>query len=251
MDALTGILPPEDGTGRGQGWVKFGVRPKSDAPFGTVITNVASIVFDSNEPIATPPVWNTLGDIPSLAASIAYPAAPITVGTPFSYRIAITNPGPAAVTNVVVTNALPAGLEWVGAVPSMGQVSQAGGVATWVVGELPAGGSAAITVTARAVAEGNFDLGVWYTGGSGLAIFESPARLAVGAGARPVLNLRVLAGQIELSWAASDPPCRVEVAESVEGPWSDRGLSAQTDGGVVRSLVPVIEAQRYFRLVRP
>ena len=72
MDALTGFLPPEDGTGRGQGYVKLGVRPRNDLPMGTAITNIATIIFDGNDPIATAPVWNMIGDVPSLATTIAY-----------------------------------------------------------------------------------------------------------------------------------------------------------------------------------
>jgi RHS repeat-associated protein/uncharacterized repeat protein (TIGR01451 family) len=251
MDALTGILPPEDGTGRGQGWVKFGVRPKSDAPIGTVITNVASIVFDSNEPIATPPVWNTLGDIPSLAATIAYPPAPISVGTPFTYTIALTNSGTAAVTNVVLTNTLPAGLEAFGVAASAGQALRSSNTVTWTVGELAPGAVATITVTAVPAAEGTFDLGVWFTGGSGLAIFESPGQLTAVASVRPALSIRVLAGEVELSWASTQPPYRVESAAAVEGPWLDSGLLPASDGQTTRLLLPFREEMQFFRLVRP
>ena len=49
----TGFLPPEDGTGRGQGFVSFVVRPKAELPTGTEIRNVALIDFDNGELIAT------------------------------------------------------------------------------------------------------------------------------------------------------------------------------------------------------
>ncbi len=60
-DPLTGFLPPEDGTGRGQGHVSFLIRPKVNVALGTRITNTANIVFDTNEPIATNEAWNTIG----------------------------------------------------------------------------------------------------------------------------------------------------------------------------------------------
>jgi hypothetical protein len=47
-----GFLPPEDGTGRGQGYISFTVSPKAGLPDGTAINNTASIVFD-NEPAIT------------------------------------------------------------------------------------------------------------------------------------------------------------------------------------------------------
>jgi RHS repeat-associated protein len=52
-DVLTGFLPPEDGTGRGQGHVSYTVKPRADRPSGTAIRNVALIRFDFLETIAT------------------------------------------------------------------------------------------------------------------------------------------------------------------------------------------------------
>ncbi|MDB5389702.1 MAG: repeat protein, partial [Planctomycetaceae bacterium] len=52
-DVLTGFLPPEDGTGRGQGYVTYTVDPKSGLASGTAIRNVALISFDKQEIIAT------------------------------------------------------------------------------------------------------------------------------------------------------------------------------------------------------
>jgi hypothetical protein len=50
---LTGFLPPEDGSGRGIGFVSFTVRPKAGLSTGTQITNVAQISFDQGQTIAT------------------------------------------------------------------------------------------------------------------------------------------------------------------------------------------------------
>jgi hypothetical protein len=63
-DPLAGFLPPEDGSGRGQGYVSFFIKPKADIPLGTQITNKASIVFDTNEAIETNEVWNTIDNPP-------------------------------------------------------------------------------------------------------------------------------------------------------------------------------------------
>lgn len=52
-DVLTGFLPPEDGTGRGKGFITYTVRAKPNLATGTEIRNVASIRFDSNAIITT------------------------------------------------------------------------------------------------------------------------------------------------------------------------------------------------------
>ncbi|HEY6563408.1 MAG TPA: hypothetical protein VIY86_02835, partial [Pirellulaceae bacterium] len=52
-EVLSGILPPEDGTGRGKGYVNYRVRPVTGLPTGTEIRNIALIKFDGNAIIAT------------------------------------------------------------------------------------------------------------------------------------------------------------------------------------------------------
>jgi hypothetical protein len=59
-DALAGFLPPNDENGIGEGFVSYTIRPRSDAATWSVIDAAATIVFDTNEPIDTPPIFNTL-----------------------------------------------------------------------------------------------------------------------------------------------------------------------------------------------
>ncbi|MBL8207984.1 MAG: IPT/TIG domain-containing protein, partial [Blastocatellia bacterium] len=63
--ASLGLLPPNDETGRGQGYVTYTILPKAGAPTGTIISNKATIIFDTEEPITTNTVTNTLdADLP-------------------------------------------------------------------------------------------------------------------------------------------------------------------------------------------
>ena len=59
-DFMQGILYPNDDTGRGEGYIGYTVKPKTDLATGTEITNKATIVFDWNDPIDTPLVLNTI-----------------------------------------------------------------------------------------------------------------------------------------------------------------------------------------------
>lgn len=52
-DVLTGFIAPEDGTGRGQGFIGFTIKPIGGLVSGTQIRNVASITFDFGETIDT------------------------------------------------------------------------------------------------------------------------------------------------------------------------------------------------------
>ena len=60
-DPFAGFLPPNDANGRGEGHVTFSVHPSQAAPNGTVLSNSATIIFDTEVPIQTNTVTNTLG----------------------------------------------------------------------------------------------------------------------------------------------------------------------------------------------
>jgi RHS repeat-associated protein len=74
-DPLVGFLYPEDGTGRGVGSISYRVSPIQGLPSGTVIQNRATIVFDYNDPINTPPVHNTLDAAAPTSAVAALPSS--------------------------------------------------------------------------------------------------------------------------------------------------------------------------------
>jgi RHS repeat-associated protein len=80
-DVLTGFLPPEDGTGRGQGHFGYVVRPRPGLPTGTPIRNVARIRFDFGEIIDTnqvDPHDPTRGTDPTKEALLTLDAGPPT-----------------------------------------------------------------------------------------------------------------------------------------------------------------------------
>ncbi|MCM0593810.1 MAG: CARDB domain-containing protein [Gloeotrichia echinulata DEX184] len=59
-DALAGFLPPNNEDGVGDGFVNYNIRAKRNVETGAVIDAEARIVFDTEEPIDTPPIFNTL-----------------------------------------------------------------------------------------------------------------------------------------------------------------------------------------------
>jgi uncharacterized repeat protein (TIGR01451 family) len=84
-DPFAGFLPPENGSGRGQGHIGFSVDTLGHLSDGTLITNDASIVFDANAPIVTNEVFNTIGT-PSgsytLSVTIAGPGTGSVTSSP-------------------------------------------------------------------------------------------------------------------------------------------------------------------------
>jgi hypothetical protein len=62
--ALDGFLPPNVTAPQGEGFVSYRVRPKSFAVTGTRIDALATIVFDTEDPLNTPSIFNTLDAAP-------------------------------------------------------------------------------------------------------------------------------------------------------------------------------------------
>lgn len=249
LDALTGFLPPEDGTGRGQGYVKLAVRPRNHLPIGTAITNIATIVFDGNDPIATPAVWNILGDVPSLAVTIAYLPGQIMAGTPFTYTVGLTNSGTNAVTNVVVTNALPSGFGVVSNYVTMGTVSATNGILTWSVGTLTNGADARWFITVLPTVAGTFTNNITFSGGSGLAIYTTPGFITV-LPAAPALGIRLVNGQVELFWSTNFSGFRAQKTSALSNSnqWTDLANLPVIVGQEYRVTIgPPVGAQ-YYRL---
>lgn len=69
QDAEAGFLPPNLMAPEGDGFVTYSVSPRRGVQTGTVIDAEATIVFDINEPIITPAIFNTL-DVDDPASSV-------------------------------------------------------------------------------------------------------------------------------------------------------------------------------------
>ncbi len=80
-DVDAGFLPPNNANHDGEGFVNYRINAKANLSTGAVIDAEASIVFDTNEPIKTPAIFNTI-DVGQPASAIN--ALPETVGENFA-----------------------------------------------------------------------------------------------------------------------------------------------------------------------
>ena len=79
----------------------------------------------------------------------------VPAGDPLTYTLTVTNPSEASATFATLTDTLPPNASLVSATASQGTVYQGGGVITARLGDLPAGATATVTVTARFATAGN------------------------------------------------------------------------------------------------
>ena len=68
-DPAKGLLPPNDSAGAGEAFVTYTVQTRSTIQTGDRVDAVARIVFDTEEPIDTPPIFNTF-DIGAPASAV-------------------------------------------------------------------------------------------------------------------------------------------------------------------------------------
>ncbi|MBI5567613.1 MAG: hypothetical protein HY870_22130 [Chloroflexi bacterium] len=86
LDSLLGFLPPNDATGRGEGYVIFSAQPRVDALTGAAFEQWARIFFDDNAPIDTNVYVNMLDkDAPSCVVN------PLPAASPTSFSVAWTS----------------------------------------------------------------------------------------------------------------------------------------------------------------
>ncbi|MCH8524562.1 MAG: T9SS type A sorting domain-containing protein, partial [Balneolales bacterium] len=79
-DPMGGYLPVNDSTGVGEGFVTYSIRAHPEAKTGDKIHAEASIFFDNNAPIVTPPIFNTIdADLPESTAEVLVDAEVIEV----------------------------------------------------------------------------------------------------------------------------------------------------------------------------
>ena len=156
QDPLAGFLPPNDETGRGEGHVAFSVKPRADVTVGTLITNTASIVFDTNDPIETNEVWNTIGVLADLALIKTDSSDPVTAGSNLTYTIVIANDGPDTASNVVVMDTLPVSVTFVSSSASQGSCSGTSTV-TCDLGTIASSVSVTVTIVVIPIEEGTLN----------------------------------------------------------------------------------------------
>ena len=115
----------------------------------TTVANTATVTStetDSNNANNTSTTNTAVTPVADLRITKTDSVDPVIAGGTMSYTLTVTNDGPSAATNVVVTDVLPAGLTFSGATASQGTVNNASGTVTANLGNLANGASATVTI---------------------------------------------------------------------------------------------------------
>ena len=154
---------------------------------------------------------------------------------------------------ISITNTLPARLAVSTTATPIGQARIANGMVVWIVDSLAPGGSATVSVTATAGAEGEFELPVSGVANGGTVVIDQPGRLIVRTQAKPELSVSLIGNQLELTWPISvvgyDLQTTSTLSDSAD--WQPVGVNPSVTGNRWRIVLSSSQAAQYFRLVHP
>jgi uncharacterized repeat protein (TIGR01451 family) len=134
---------------RGRATVLLTCRPTVLGP----ITNVVSVTseqVDNNPANNSAQNPNTVDPVAELLITMSDAPDPVAVSQQITYSIFVTNRGPNLGSNIVVSDVLPASVQFVSVQTSHGACTNDGNSVGCAIAELPAGERALITIVARA-----------------------------------------------------------------------------------------------------
>ena len=148
-----GTVTANFGTIGAPGFATLSIAVNVTAPGGTTLTNVAVVTASTPDPAINnnqSQQTTNVGVVPLADLSITKTDSPdpVGVGGNILYTITVNNAGPAAASNVVVSDSLPTGTTFVSCAPAFctGPPVGSTGVVTADVGTLPSGGSSVINL---------------------------------------------------------------------------------------------------------
>jgi uncharacterized repeat protein (TIGR01451 family) len=197
----------------------------------------------------------TVSPVADIAAGLASSPGTLFVGGVITNTITVTNLGPAAATGVSVTNFLAPGETFVSLTSSQGSYSANGGVVTWTVGNLAAGGvSQASVITAPGfsgvitnlvIARGDqTDLDTVNNSQISSIVVSAPVAARVGAS--------MVAGKPQITITAQAGLAYIVQASTNLTVWTAISTNVASAGGIIKitdQTTPSLKA-RYYRAVR-
>ncbi len=190
-----------------------------------------------------------------LAVTVNDSPDPVTLGGTVSYRVGVTNHGPAAATGVMLTNVLPPNANFI-SVSGPGSYTINGNVLLGSLGNIPMGAGVVVTVTMTAqntptqltfdatVAAGTADL-------NSANDHASVKTTVTDLSPLPLLFVAQKNGQIVLSWQSTQPNIVLESGTLLSaGSWNNTAGTPVVSNGVSTVTVSMDAGAKFYRLKR-
>jgi hypothetical protein len=153
-------------------------------------------------------------------------------------------------TNVVVSEAMPAGLSFVSATVTKGAYSRTGNSFVWNVGNLSPGSGAILTMTASASAAGSYQTSVTASSvDEDLNPIDNIISFTTTVNEPTEMAFSRQGNSLTISWPASAAGTVVEASESLANPnWQPVNIAPTSFNGRLSITITPGTAQRFFRL---
>jgi uncharacterized repeat protein (TIGR01451 family) len=165
------------------------VHVPSNAVSGSTISNTASVSTTTTDPFlglfGTTTVTSTVVTSASLAVVKSGPAT-ATQGDQVTYTLTVTDNGPSDARDVVLTDALPAGLIFVSGTTSQGTITPSGGSVAYSLGTLADGATATATLVAQTVEPGQYTDTATVSSSTSSPTPNTPARATTTVALSPI-----------------------------------------------------------------
>ena len=171
----------------------------------------------------------------------------------FSYTVTVKNIGSLNLNNVVMSNAMPEGinLDWVQY--GRGGANIENSSIVWSLGNMNTNVSASMNVTADTAANGTWTNLFAVADSDGAAAANAVQVLYVGVTPPVLLNIALTNNQVLLSWPSSAGNYGLQMTTNLvsSASWSAVGNSTTTNGNTISVTIPVTKTNQFFRLEHP
>jgi RHS repeat-associated protein/uncharacterized repeat protein (TIGR01451 family) len=170
--------------------------------------------------------------------------------TTFSYIITVKNIGTLNLSNVTMSNAMPAGIDLDYVQYGRGSCDIEDTYLLWSLGNMNTNVSASMTVTATAGANGTWTNLFAVADSQGAASANAVQILSIGVTPPVVLNIALTNNQVLLSWPSSAGNFGLQVTTNLvsSANWSAVGNAPTTNGNTITVTIPVTKTNQFFRL---
>ena len=191
--------------------------------------------------------------VADLAVTPSAASTTVVVGGNATTTLTVTNRGPAAAINVALLDQMAPGLTLVSASPSVGSWNKVQNTLTWMVGSLPSGGSASITLVTRPQSVGLMNSTVTVSANQTDPNAANNTVILSTTGINvPVLAITRLNNVLSLLWPANSG-FKLQMADTlVPANWVDAGIAPQVNGSGQNVVsVGVAGTSKFYRLRAP